>query len=207
MRPRRSLFFVAPAIPAGSTSCKPPAPTTRPFRFFTSHATWFFPVPTATPRRATTSPTNEFFMNHESRDTNHGLYAFLAAFLRVVTRLGAAMARHGRPPSPAPAKRPVGFHESRITAFIAVRFALGAKGSHNRKPPSGQPCPPPGHGFPVHDCSPLFAIVHYFFYGGGPEQVSAHRPPFSVGLAASAVLRSSRRSPSIAQTGERFLLR
>ena len=96
MRPRRSLFFVAPATPAGSTSCKPPAPATRLFRPFTNHATWFFPVPTATPRRATTSPTNEFFTNHESRDTKHGFSAFLAAFLRVVARHGAAMARHGR---------------------------------------------------------------------------------------------------------------
>ena len=44
-----------------------------------------------------------------SRITNHGLYAFLAAFLRVVARHGAAMARHGRPPSPAPAsaRRPL----------------------------------------------------------------------------------------------------
>ena len=33
----------------------------------------------------------------------------VAAFLRVVERHGAAMARHGRPPSPAPATRPVGF--------------------------------------------------------------------------------------------------
>ena len=46
----------------------------------------------------------------------------VAAFLRVVARHGAAMARHGRPPSPAPATRPVGFsritnHETRITAF------------------------------------------------------------------------------------------
>ncbi len=69
MRPRRSLSFVAPATPADSTSCKPPAPATRPFRFFT---------------------------NHESRNTNHGLYAFLAAFLRVAARHGASMARHGR---------------------------------------------------------------------------------------------------------------
>ncbi len=78
------------------------------------------------------------FTKHESRNTNHGRYASLptishdfpafptisrpphppgkgsarrsvAAFLRVVARHGAAMARHGRPPSPAPATRPVGF--------------------------------------------------------------------------------------------------
>ncbi len=180
MRPRRSLFFVAPATPAGSTSCKPPAPATRPFRFFT---------------------------NHESRVTRHETRPL--CFSRCFpARCGAAWGGYGAasagPRSPAPATRPVGFHESCITAFIAVRFVLDAKGSHNRKPPSGPPCPPPGHGFPVQDCSPLFTIN---LNGGGAEQVSAHRPPFSVGLPASAVLRSSRRSPLIAQTWECFLLR
>ena len=78
---------------------------------FTSHESrnMFFPCPPATPRRATPSTANGFFTNHETRNTNHGLYAFVAAFLRAVARHRAAMARHGRPPSPAPATRPVGF--------------------------------------------------------------------------------------------------
>ena len=55
----------------------------------------------------------------------------VAAFLRVVARHRAAMARHGRPPSPAPATRPVRFsritrHESRITAFIRPPLPPGA---------------------------------------------------------------------------------
>ena len=102
-----------------------PAPATRPVGFSpaTRHATWFFPVPPATPGRTAPSPVNRFFMNHETRVTNHGLYAFVTAFLRVVARHGAAMARHGRPPSPAPATRPVRFsritrHETRDTAFM-----------------------------------------------------------------------------------------
>ena len=46
----------------------------------------------------------------------------VATFLRVVARHGAAMARHGRPPSPAPATGAFGFsritrHESRNMAF------------------------------------------------------------------------------------------
>ena len=69
----------------------------------------FSPCPPATPRRATPSPANGVFTNHETRITNHGLYAFAAAFLRIVVRHGAAMARHGRPSSPAPATRPIGF--------------------------------------------------------------------------------------------------
>ena len=42
-----------------------------------------------------------------SRITSHGLYAVLAAFLRVVERHGAAMARHGRHivPEPVSARR------------------------------------------------------------------------------------------------------
>ena len=40
----------------------------------TNQATWIFPVPAATPRRATPSPTNGFFTNHETRIT-----AFMAA--------------------------------------------------------------------------------------------------------------------------------
>ena len=56
-----------------------PAPATRPVGFSPAarHATRFFPVPPATPRRATPSPANGFFTNHETRNTNHGLYAFL----------------------------------------------------------------------------------------------------------------------------------
>ena len=74
-------------------------------------------------RAAQASANSEVFTKHESRDTNHGLYRRpVAAFLRDVARHGAAMARHGRPPSPAPSTRPVGFsritkHESRDTAF------------------------------------------------------------------------------------------
>ena len=88
-----------------------PAPATRPVGFAPAArlATRFFPVPPATPRRATPSPAYGFFTNHETRNTNHGLYAFVAAFLRVVARHGAARARHGRPSSPAPAARPIGF--------------------------------------------------------------------------------------------------
>ena len=105
----------AAAVPrAGNTACKVfPNHETRDtaFMLFTRQESrnMVFPVPPAVPGRATPSPANGFFTNHESRDTNHGLYAFVAAFLRVMARHGAAMERHGQPPSPAPATRPVGF--------------------------------------------------------------------------------------------------
>ena len=86
-----------------------PAPATRPVGFSpaTRHATWFFPVPPATPRRATPSPANRFFTSHESRITSHGLYAFFPtishdfpafpAILRIPPSPGAGV----RPPSAA----------------------------------------------------------------------------------------------------------
>ena len=65
----------------------------------------------------------------------------VAAFLRVVARHGAAMARHGRHGTPrasvrapsAPATGPFGFsrntrHETRITAFMPCRQARGLQG-------------------------------------------------------------------------------
>ena len=78
-------------------------------------------------------------------------------------RRGAAMARHGRRPSPAPAARPVRFfyetrdtafmlftnHETRNTDFVAVVFAVGAQGTHNQEPPPGLPPPPPGRCLPA----------------------------------------------------------
>ena len=69
---------------------RPPSPAqaTRPVGFSpaTRHATWFFPVPPATPRRATPSPANGFFTNHETRITNHGLSCRReTGFCRVIT--------------------------------------------------------------------------------------------------------------------------
>ncbi len=57
---RRSLFFVAPATPAGRMRCKPPAPATQPLRFTTIHET--------------RNTAFMFFTRHESRNTNHGLW-------------------------------------------------------------------------------------------------------------------------------------
>ena len=131
----------------------------------------------------------------------------VAAFLRVVARHGAAMARHGRPPSPAPAIRPVRFsritgHEKRITAFTHGRSVRC--GWARVAPPetvAGPPRPPASHCFPVHHCSLLFTIVHHCSLlfaivqqkNISHETVSVYRQPFSVGLETSAV--SSRITP------------
>ena len=72
-----------------------------------------FPLPSGDSNESNRKPDQRVFTKHETRNTNHGFYAFLAAFPRVVERHGAAMARHGRPPSPAPATSLYDFHESR----------------------------------------------------------------------------------------------
>ena len=132
----------------------------------------------------------------------------------------------GRPSRRKPQPRRAAPHETRITAFMAVRFAVSAKGSHHQKPPPGPLHPPTSHCFTAHfraalrgiarqSCCPVTASLltsaHYCPEllgiargggGGAPEQVSAHRPPFSVGLTTSAVSRSSRRPPGSLRCGQ-----
>ena len=77
---------------------------------------------------------SEVFTKHETRDTNHGFYRrTVAAFLRVVARCGAAMARHERHGAPraavrapsAPATGPFRFSRNTRHGF-AWRAARGA---------------------------------------------------------------------------------
>ena len=76
---------------------------------------------------------------------------------------------------PGPASEFFTNHETRNTAFTAVRVAMGTNGSHHEKPPPGHCFPAsgrlaillPGHCCPVHYCSPLFSI---FFGGGAPSR-------------------------------------
>ena len=100
-------------------------------------------------------------------------------------------------------------------AGMAVRFTVGSNGSHNQKPSPGQPRPP-SHCFPArysplwtaHFCPLLPGIARNCSGGGGggdPEQVSAHRQPFSVGFTTSAVRRSSRRPPGCFRCGQRTM--
>ncbi len=92
-----------------------------------------FPLPSGDSKESNPKPEQRVFTKHERRlfspcmrkghtVRNHRpdrrARRPVTAFLRVVARHGAAMARHGRPPSPAPATRPVRFsrntnHETR----------------------------------------------------------------------------------------------
>ena len=161
MRPRRSLFFVAPAIPAGSTSCKPPAPAKRLFCFsrITQHG-FSLSLRRLQGEQPQARPTGF----HESRVTRHEsrLFSFLAAFLRVVARHGAAMARHGRPPSPAPATRPVGFHESQVTNHASRPLSPFSSPSVHEGRTTENRRPVTASLFTiVRYCSRLFAIVRH----------------------------------------------
>ena len=68
--------FPGPPTPPRSRVRAPFASATRPVGFsrVTKHETWFFPVPPATPKRAIPSRAQRVFTNHESRNTNHGIY-------------------------------------------------------------------------------------------------------------------------------------
>ena len=65
-----------------------------------------------------------------------------------------------------------GLHESRVTKHESRLFAVGAPGRRHRKPPSGPLRPPASHCFPVHRCSPLFAIVQMKILFGADLHVS-----------------------------------
>ena len=95
----------------------------------------------------------------------------IAAFLRIVARQGAAMARHGRHGAPraairtpsAPATAPFGFsrntkHETRNTAITVVRFSVGARGVASPETAVRTTAPA---GKSMFSSSPLFTIVHY----------------------------------------------
>ena len=56
----------------------------------------------------------------------------VAAFLRVVARHGAAVARHGRPPSPAPQHRLLGFRRPRITQHVFLLPSGDSKKSNSK---------------------------------------------------------------------------
>ena len=124
-----------------------PAPATRPVRFSRNtrhetrllcfsrdknHATWIPPVPPAAPGRATPSPANGFFTNHESRDTNHGLYAFLPT----ISHDFPAFPTISRPPHP-PGKGP---RAVRSLLSCALWRGMGRlwRGMGGRRPPLRQ---------------------------------------------------------------------
>ena len=118
------------------------------------------------------------------------------ALWRGMGRLWRGMGGMGRP-EPLPAHRPhqqeglSDFHGSRDTnhELFAVLFDVGAHGSHRQEPS-------PGHGFPVHDCSPLFMIVRhcsakkYYPRASGPSpSTPATRPERFLRITAFVLAR------------------
>ena len=96
-----------------------------------------FPLPSGDSKESNPKPDQQVFTKHETRNTNHGLYAFVAAFLRVVERHGAAMARHGRRQPPAPAARPVGFSPATNHATCFSPALRGLQGEQPQARPTG----------------------------------------------------------------------
>ena len=143
MRLRRSLFFVAPATPAGRPSRRKPGETVKALRGRPGRGGCGLPGAPKLPQAA--AP--------EARSScRKELHTMRGRCGRTSFGPGASMARLGR-------KSGVG---------MAVEFIVGAKGSHNQKPPPGAPRPPRSHCFPAHFCPELPGIAR----GGGGVPLS-----------------------------------
>ena len=134
------------------------------------------------------SPTM-LFTNHETRIT---AFYFSAAF----ASCGAAMARHGRPPSPAPALSLYGFHETRLfrsfpftgrQAFLLERTRPPTKlfTNHARNESQLFPAPRRLPGFP--------GISHHFPAPPEPLRRSRSASPRAPSAAAPASDRQARK--------------
>ena len=178
MRLRRSLFFVAPATAAGRPSRRTPGETVQALPGRPGRPGCGLPGAPKLPQDA--APEARSYCRTK-------LHRMRGRCGRTSFGPGASRARLGR-------KSGVG---------RAVRLAVGAQGSHHQKPPPGPPRQPPSQRFPAHFCPELPGIARNCSARGGPEQVSAHRPPFSVGLTTRAVRRSPRRPPGCYRCRER----
>ena len=142
MRLRRSLFFVAPATPAGRPSGRQPGETVQALPGRPGRGGCGLPgapkLPqAAAPEARSCCRTKLHTMRGRCRRTSFGP--------------GASRARLSR-------KSGVG---------RAVRLAVGAKGSHNQKPPPGAPRQPPSQCFPAHFCPELPGIARNCSARGG----------------------------------------
>ncbi len=193
-----------------------PAPATGPVGFSpaTRHATWFFPVPPATPGRATPSPANSFLRitSHESRLLRFPTHDFprfpgisryfpaphppgkgsasrsVAAFLRVVARHGAAMARHGRRPHRQQAL--LGFHQPRDTQHGFSLFLRRLQGEQPQARPTAF------SRITCHESRPLCFSSHYF--PAFPAILRVPPPPGTGVRAPSAVAPAALKAASAA---------
>ncbi len=97
-------------------------------KVFTKHESrnTVFPVPAATPMRATPSPTNGFFTRHETRNTNHGLYASLPTISHYFPRF-PGISRPPHPPPPIKCPRAVRLSWSAARDCRAARLLLPAR--------------------------------------------------------------------------------
>ena len=111
-----------------------------------------FTGPSALSGRATASPSDSF-----SRNTRHESWPLPPPGRCFPARCGAAMARHGRPPSPAPAIRP-------LRPFGSPWVGKGAP----QKSVAGPPCHPKSHGFPAGHFPRFPTISRHFPRFPGP---------------------------------------
>ncbi len=209
MRLRRSLFFVAPATPAGPLAASP-ARVSRPSPTDPAGPAAVCPAPPKLPKACISHHVGRRSAREGRQDEARAAgRAQVCLTLHRARQASAAKSwRSYRvlPPSGGDLCRA---HRGRVlVANPVAEWPFGSpwvrKGrtTKNRRPDRAAPAAQSRL-----DCSLLPRIARNCpeLPGGvgGPEQVSAHRPPFWVGLTTSAVSGSSRRPPGCFRCGER----
>ena len=197
MRLRRSLFFVASATPAGRPCGASPARPSRPS-----------PADPAGPAAVCPAPPNcqgcrargAFVLSNQAAQDARALRA---DELRSRRRDGASWSQirclHGRSVRRWCARVAEPKTAARTAAPACLSGRQGRQAAKSLLP--GPDFPEFPGSFLLLACSRLRGIARYCAAKNiVPEQVSAHRQPFSVGLTTSVVSRSSRRlrAPSVA---------
>ena len=132
-----------------------------------------FTGPPALSGRATASQSDSF-----SRNTRHESWPLPPSGRCFPARCGAAMARHGRPPSPAPAIRP-------LRPFGSPWVGKGAP----QKSVAGPPCHPKSHGFPAGHFPRFPTISRHFPRFPGPPTPLGKGPRAVQSLLSCALWR------------------
>ncbi len=167
------------------------------------------PCPSGGSKESNPKPGQRVFTNHESRLLRFSSHDFprfpgisryfpaphppgkgsasrsVAAFLRVVARHEAAMARHGRPPHRQQAL--LGFHQPRDTQHGFSLFLLRLQGEQPQARPTAF------SRITCHESRPLCFSSHYF-----PAFPAIIRPPSPPGAGVRAPSAVALRTPSAA---------
>ena len=170
IRLRRSLFFVAPATPAGAPSRRQPGETVKALPGRPGRGGCSLPGAPKLPQAAAPEARSSCRTKLRRMRGRCGRTSFGQS---------AGMARPG----------------CKSGVCMAVRFAVCAKGTHNKKTPPGPLRPPPSHCFPVHGCSAFLGIL--FPLSKCSSAVSREIPGFCAESRVCGRPHDERREPQL----------